>query len=360
MMLTIKTANHEYDILIKKGALKTMGEWLQSLWVPQKIAVISDSRVSELYAKTVVQQLKAAGFTVTLMVVPEGEQSKSLTQAAKLYEQLAEQTFTRTDGIVALGGGVIGDLAGFVASTYMRGIHFVQVPTSLLAQVDSSIGGKTGVNTATAKNLVGTFYQPDGVLIDPEVLSTLEPRRIREGIAEIVKSAAIADEPFWEELATYRDEFDLLTHAESVIVQALKVKQTVVEEDEFDNGSRLILNFGHTIGHAIEKTAGYGVVSHGEAVAIGMVLISQAAVKKQTMPVDTDKKIAQMLEKFHLPISVEGLELENKTLFQAIANDKKTRGQKIKIILLEKIGKAKIVPLDLADFRDYVHLEEEI
>lgn len=358
-MLTIKTTNHQYDILIEKGALRNIGDWLNELWSPQKVAIISDTRVAKLYGDQVVTKLNEAGFEVSLMIVPEGEGSKSLTQAATLYEQLAKESFTRSDGIVALGGGVIGDLAGFVSSTYMRGIHFVQVPTSLLAQVDSSIGGKTGVNTATAKNLVGTFYQPDGVLIDPDVLTTLEPRRIREGIAEIVKSAAIADATFWEELASYQDEFDLVAHAESVIIQALKVKQKVVEEDEFDNGSRLILNFGHTIGHAIEKSAGYGVVSHGEAVAIGMALISQAAVKQKTMPENTDKKIIEMLKKFHLPISKDGLELENETLLKAVSNDKKTRGKQLKIILLETIGTAKIVTMDTSKFRDYFGMKEE-
>lgn len=188
---------------------------------------------------------------------------------------------TRSDGIVALGGGVVGDLAGFVASTYMRGIHFLQIPTSLTAQVDSSIGGKTGVNTSFAKNMVGTFTQPDGVLIDPETLQTLGKRELIEGMGEVIKYGLIDDVELWEELSAMDGSPEsILAHAESIIYRSCNVKRKVVVEDELDNGVRLYLNFGHTIGHAIEATAGYGKVMHGEAVAIGMVQISRVAEKR--------------------------------------------------------------------------------
>lgn len=349
----IQLTNHAYDILIQKGALQTVGQWVSQQWTKQKVAIITDTNVAPLYAEQVKKSLENQNFQVSIYVVPAGEQSKSLQEAEKLYQLLAEDQFSRSDGIIALGGGVIGDLAGFVASTFMRGLHFLQIPTTLLAQVDSSIGGKTAVNTAAAKNLVGTFAQPDGVLIDPEVLNTLDERRIREGIAEIVKSGAIADVKLWELLQSLKDEQELIEQAETIIPLALQVKKQVVEEDEFDNGSRLTLNFGHTIGHGIENTAGYGVVSHGEAVAIGMVMISQEAENQQLMPVGITNKIRQMLEKFHLPTQLETI--KPAAVYQAITHDKKTRGSNIKIILLENIGQAKIVTLPVEEIKKYIH-----
>lgn len=349
----IQLTNHAYDILIQKGALQTVGQWVSQQWTKQKVAIITDTNVAPLYAEQVKKSLENQNFQVSIYVVPAGEQSKSLQEAEKLYQLLAEDQFSRSDGIIALGGGVIGDLAGFVASTFMRGLHFLQIPTTLLAQVDSSIGGKTAVNTAAAKNLVGTFAQPDGVLIDPEVLNTLDERRIREGIAEIVKSGAIADVKLWELLQSLKDEQELIEQAETIIPLALQVKKQVVEEDEFDNGSRLTLNFGHTIGHGIENTAGYGVVSHGEAVAIGMVMISQEAENQQLMPEGITNEIRQMLEKFHLPTQLETI--RPAAVYQAITHDKKTRGSNIKIILLENIGQAKIVTLPVEEIKKYIH-----
>ncbi|MCD5003169.1 3-dehydroquinate synthase [Enterococcus saccharolyticus] len=351
-MLTVNLTNHHYDIQIERHLLNKCGEWVASIWQSQRVAIITDSNVAKLYAEQVTTSLKSAGFQVNTFVVPAGEASKSLEQATYLYDQLAEHGFTRSDGLIALGGGVIGDLAGFVASTYMRGLHFLQIPTTLLAQVDSSIGGKTAVNTKNAKNLVGTFSQPDGVLIDPEVLYTLDDRRLREGIAEIIKSAAIADPQLWTLLGTLKDEFELRDRAEEVILPSLKVKRKVVEEDEFDNGSRLTLNFGHTIGHAIENTAGYGVVSHGEGVAVGMVMISRHAEQLGQTPAGTTEQLMTMLEKFHLPTTQK--ELNKEAIYQAITHDKKARGTQLKIILLTAIGQAKIVSIPIETIKDYI------
>lgn len=352
-MLTVTLTNHQYEIEIQRNLLKNCGEWVSSIWQPQRVAIITDSNVAPLYGDLVAQSLTEQDFQVSIFIVPAGEGSKSLEQSAKLYDLLAENGFTRSDGIIALGGGVIGDLAGFVASTYMRGIHFLQIPTTLLAQVDSSIGGKTAVNTKNAKNLVGTFSQPEGVLIDPEVLNTLDNRRLREGIAEIIKSAAIADENLWQLLDSLEDEFELLTRAEEVILPSLEVKRKVVEEDEFDNGSRLTLNFGHTIGHGIENTAGYGVVSHGEGVAVGMLMINQQAENIGQTPKGTTSQLKKMIEKFHLPTKLENLDSES--IYQAITHDKKARGSRLKIILLEKIGKAKIVSIPIESIKEYIN-----
>lgn len=352
-MLTVTLTNHQYEIEIQRNLLKKCGKWASSIWQPQRVAIITDSNVAPLYGDLVAQSLTEQDFQVSTFIVPAGERSKSLEQSAKLYDLLAENGFTRSDGIIALGGGVIGDLAGFVASTYMRGIHFLQIPTTLLAQVDSSIGGKTAVNTKNAKNLVGTFSQPEGVLIDPEVLNTLDNRRLREGIAEIIKSAAIAVENLWQLLDSLEDEFELLTRAEEVILPSLEVKRKVVEEDEFDNGSRLTLNFGHTIGHGIENTAGYGVVSHGEGVAVGMLMINQQAENIGQTPKGTTSQLKKMIEKFHLPTKLENLDSES--IYQAITHDKKARGSQLKIILLEKIGKAKIVSIPIESIKEYIN-----
>ncbi|MHC5247924.1 3-dehydroquinate synthase [Enterococcus sp. LJL90] len=352
MDLQINLPQHQYQIAIENQGLKQVGSWAKTIWQAQKIAIITDQTVDSFYGTTVEESLKAAGFAVCKLVVPVGEQSKSLSQAAACYDFLADNQMTRSDGILALGGGVIGDLAGFVAATYMRGIHFLQVPTTLLAQVDSSIGGKTGVNTSRAKNLVGAFWQPDGVLIDIATLLTLETRRVREGIAEIIKYAAIADEELWQLLSSFSGEADLLQNATEVILACLRIKKAVVEEDEFDNGQRLILNFGHTIGHAVENTSGYGVVTHGEGVAIGMVKISEVAEAKGEMPAGTTEQLIQLIEKFNLPIKQEPWNPQ--ALYEALTHDKKTRGGAIKIILLEKIGKAKIVTIPIETMQDYL------
>ncbi|WP_338476322.1 3-dehydroquinate synthase [Tetragenococcus halophilus] len=352
MLLTVNLKEHNYQIKIQKSSLTNIGEWLKDIWSKRKIAIITDSTVNQLYTQKVETSLTDSGFTVTIMEVASGESSKSLAMAEKLYAELAQNYFTKSDGIIALGGGVIGDLAGFVAATYMRGLAFVQVPTSLLAQVDSSIGGKTAVNTTAAKNLVGTFYQPEGVLIDPDVLSTLPQKHLEEGIAEIVKAAAIADNQLWQFLDRLQDTVDLKQHAEEVIIAALKVKQEVVEKDEFDQNQRLILNFGHTIGHAIEKTIGYGKISHGESVAIGMLKITAHAEEIGLTAKNTTKELQQMLDKFHLPTELS--DWDPLQINKAIIHDKKVRDNQLNIVLLEKIGQAKIVPIHLEKMKEYL------
>ena len=348
--MEIVLSDKSYEIIVKRHALDTVGEWIASLWQNKKIAIISDEHVFPLYGEKIQQQL--ADYEVCHYTVPAGESSKSLEMANNLYDFLADQQFTRSDAIIALGGGVVGDLASFVASTYMRGIAFVQIPTSLLAQVDSSIGGKTAVNSSKAKNMIGTFAQPDGVLIDPETLNTLPELRVREGIAEIIKCSAISDASLWNDLEKLTGIQDLLAHSEAIILKALEVKKTVVEEDEFDNGSRLLLNFGHTIGHAIENTAGYGKISHGEAVAIGMVKISQTAEKKNLSPAGITDKIKAMNQKYQLPITYQPWEAEK--FYTAITHDKKARGSSLNIILLAEIGKAYIKKIKLTEIKEFL------
>jgi len=294
MKLNVNLPHHPYDILIEKGALSQAGSWLSQLWQPQKVVIVTDNRVARLYAEKVKLSLEAAGFEAFVFDFLEGEASKNLKTVNKVYEFLVKVGLTRSDGIVALGGGVVGDLAGFAASTYMRGVHFVQIPTSLTAQVDSSIGGKTGVNTPWAKNMVGTFTQPDGVLIDPKI----------------------------------------------------------VVEDELDNGVRLYLNFGHTIGHAIEATAGYGKVMHGEAVAIGMVQVSRVAEKKGLMPAGITEDIIRMSQKFGLPVDYQPW--NEAALYQALTHDKKARGNSIKLVLVPELGSASIHQIPLEEMKEFL------
>lgn len=352
MLLSVNLKEHSYQIKVQRNSLAQSGIWVGGIWQKQKVALVTDSTVNQFYTQQVKESLENNGFQTTVMVIPSGEASKSLEMTEYLYSKLVQDNFTKSDGIIALGGGVIGDLAGFVAATYMRGIHFLQIPTSLLAQVDSSIGGKTAVNTAAAKNLIGTFHQPDGVLIDPDVLDTLPQRRLKEGVAEIIKAAAIADVHLWQLLENLKDINELKQCVEKVIIPALKVKQQVVEEDEFDQNQRLILNFGHTIGHAIEKTAGYGAISHGESVAIGMVKITQHAEEIGQTSKNTTQKLQQMLNKFDLPLTFA--DFNPIQIKEAIIHDKKIRDDQLKIILLEKIGQAKIIPICLNTIEEYL------
>ncbi|MFC6346843.1 3-dehydroquinate synthase [Vagococcus carniphilus] len=352
MKLTVNLPTKSYDLLIKKGSLNDVGKWVSTIWDKRQIVLVSDENVASIYGDLVQQKIQDQGFDVSVYTIPPGETSKSLEMAEKLYEFLASKNMTRKDGIVILGGGVVGDLGGFVASTYMRGLDFLQIPTTLLAQVDSSIGGKTAVNTKWAKNLVGTFAQPDGVLIDPNTLLTLEDRRIREGLAEVVKSAAIADLELWHLLKDLENEQSALNVSEEIIYACCKVKRKVVEEDERDTGIRLILNFGHTIGHAIEQTYGYGVITHGEAVAIGMCQITKQAEKMGEMPKGTLKELEEMLSKFHLPTTLD--DWQEESLFKALSHDKKTSGQSIRIILLKEIGEAKIERIQLDEMKSYL------
>lgn len=350
--VTINLSNHPYDIIIDKGCLSTSGQWASTLWQAQKVAIITDSQVGELYSERVKKSFEDTGFEVAVFEFLEGEAQKNLTTVTEAYAFLVAFGLTRSDGIVALGGGVVGDLAGFVASTYMRGLPFLQIPTSLTAQVDSSIGGKTGVNTPFAKNMVGTITQPKGVLIDPDVLSTLGRRELIEGMGEVIKYGLIDDVELWQELTEMSGPDEILDHAESIIYHSCESKRKHVVEDEFDNGKRLYLNFGHTIGHAIEQTAGYGNVMHGEAVAIGMVQLSRVAEKKGLMPRGLTEEISKMCQKFGLPIRHDPW--DEKALYQALVHDKKTRGKTIKTVIVPELGKARINQIPLEEMKLYL------
>lgn len=346
MRLELNLSHHSYELVIDRGGLARTGEWLSSLWTSRKITIITDHHVASHYLDIVKTSLENSDFEVFSYVFKAGEPQKNLSTASDIYRFLAEAGMTRSDGILALGGGVVGDLAGFVASTYMRGLSFVQVPTSLMAQVDASIGGKTGLNTDLAKNMIGTFHQPDGVLIDPDSLRTLGRRELLEGMAEVIKSALILDKSLWELLETMSGGVEsVLEMAEDLIYRACRVKSDLVMADEKDQGLRLHLNFGHTIGHALELVSGYGQLMHGEAVAIGMVMVSQLAEEQSLATQGLTDKIRKMCQKFDLPVSYDCNQAGQ--LYHAIALDKKRRGKKLNLVIVEDVGQAMIYPVSL-------------
>ena len=345
MELTVKTS-HPYRILIEDGCLSRIGAESAALFREHgKVMIVGDSNVLPLYGQTVKESLESAGFTCFSFAFPAGEASKQLSTIQELYAAMAEQRFTRTDFLVALGGGVTGDMAGFAAATFLRGIGFIQVPTSLLAQIDSSVGGKTGVDLPQGKNLVGAFHQPRLVLIDPSTLRTLPPRYFSDGMGEAIKYGCIRNAPLFQEILKY----DMRTEPErllSMIFQCVDCKRQVVENDEFDSGERMILNFGHTLGHALEKLHGFSGLSHGEAVGIGMLWAARAGERAGLTEEGTASRISLALQKYGLPVSDD---MPFSRVLEATALDKKSAGSSLNLILLHAIGDAFIYPVARAE-----------
>lgn len=331
MKLTVNT-QPSYEIIIENDCLTQIGSRAKALLPKAERAVlVSDTNVAPLYAEKVKQSLGNAGFSVSTAVFPAGEQSKNLTTISSFYAAFSKANLTRTDFAVALGGGVCGDMTGFAAATWLRGIPFIQIPTTLLSQVDSSVGGKTGVDLPEGKNLVGAFHQPALVLIDPQTLSTLTPAFFADGMGEVIKYGCIRDKSLFDRLAAE----DCRNYLAEMIYTCVDTKRQVVERDERDTGERAILNFGHTFGHALERVQNYGGLSHGKAVGIGMVLISQIGEKNGLTAAGTAESITALLQKYGLPTSCdETLE----TLLPATAHDKKSSGSGVKLVFLKTIG----------------------
>jgi 3-dehydroquinate synthase len=327
--VTIDTGRKRYPIHIGAGLSCNTGRLASELTGPTKAALITDDKVDRLWSERITVSLKSAGFVVSRHVIPNGEVSKNIENYIKILGFLSDNKLSRSDTLFALGGGMVGDIAGFAASTYLRGIRFVQIPTTLLAMVDSSVGGKTAVNLDSGKNQVGTFYQPDLVVCDPELLSSLPDDIFRDGCAEVVKYGVIADRRLFDML-----KVPLGPQLEEVIERCLTIKSRLVYEDELDTGPRQLLNFGHTFGHAVEKCSGYAV-THGKAVAIGMVMAAHIAEKMGICSSDCCRKIENMLTSFELPhkTGLSGTELLN-----AIISDKKRSLEEITLVLPEEIG----------------------
>ncbi len=327
-----------YTIYIENGILDKVGAYAQKLTKAQTAVLVTDDIVDALYAERAEQSLKEAGFQTLKFVFPNGEASKNLRVYGEILEFLAEHRVTRTDCIVALGGGVVGDMAGFAAATYQRGIDFVQVPTTLLSCVDSSVGGKTAVDLSAGKNLVGAFYQPRAVLCDPDTLHTLSDRIFADGMAEVIKYGAIFSREFFDFLA----QNDAKENIETVIERCVTFKRDVVEKDERDLGLRGLLNFGHTLGHAVEACSHFSV-SHGSAVAIGMVLAARGAYRCGLTNANCTEEITCILKKYHLPTETEFSAAE---LYSHALSDKKRDGRKITLIVPRTLGECVLYKTD--------------
>lgn len=336
-----------YDIIIEKGVIDCAGSFAVQLSTAQKACVVTDTNVAPLYLDRVVKSLESAGINTVTHIFEAGEKSKHLGTISEIYATLADFRMTRKDIIVALGGGVCGDMAGFAAASYLRGIDFIQIPTSLLAQVDSSVGGKTGVDLPQGKNLVGAFHQPLAVLIDPDTLGTLPGEFKTDGMGEVIKYGCIKDAGFFEKLQNENAWDDI----ESIIETCVSIKRDVVSRDEKEAGERMLLNFGHTLGHAIEKLNDFSGITHGMAVAIGMVMISLAGEKHKITPEGTTEKIAALCEKYGLPVSTR---LSVHKIAEAAKGDKKTAGGSINLVLLNSIGDSFIKKTALDDLEDFI------
>jgi 3-dehydroquinate synthase len=339
--LRVSLGSRSYPIVIGAGWLRSVGTRIREIIGRKAIraAVISDSRVAPLYVPTVAESLRAAGFAVSEIQIAEGEPHKNLAWLALVYDRLVEAQIERSSPVVAVGGGVVGDLAGFAAATMLRGVPFVQVPTTLLAQVDASIGGKTGINHAAGKNLIGAFHQPRLVAIDIETLRTLPRREYVAGLAEVVKYGAILDAELFERL---EHSVDGLLHQDvellaGTVQRCCSLKAAVVEQDETERDYRAILNFGHTIGHAIETLTEYRRLLHGEAVAIGMVCAARLSHAVGSLPRDGVDRLEKLLRAFGLPTQVP-TDLAREQIALTIEADKKAAGGKIKFVCLEQIG----------------------
>ncbi|MBE6824984.1 MAG: 3-dehydroquinate synthase [Ruminococcaceae bacterium] len=344
--LIVNTKSSSYDILIEKGILSRCAEYIAQVIRGKKAMIITDSNVAPLYLDTVSKSLTEYGFDVYSHIFTAGEKSKHLGTISDIYDSLSEHDFTRKDFIVALGGGVVGDIAGFAAATYMRSIDFVQIPTTLLSQVDSSVGGKTGVDTKYGKNLVGAFYQPKLVVIDPLTLDTLSDHFFADGMGEVIKYGCIKN----SELFSILEKVDVKENIEDIILECLKIKRDVVNEDERESGIRMILNFGHTLGHSIEKMSEFSL-SHGECVAKGMVLITKASENAGITKKGTAEKIEKLCKKHHLDTSITK---STKDIAQNAKNDKKGSGDKLNIVLLSDIGHYLIHTIEKDEFAQFL------
>ena len=334
--LRVNLGERSYDIQIGSGLLDRAGEEIRKVCPRARtLFVVTDSNVAPLYLGRVAESLKAAGFSTATLAVPAGETSKSAENLVTLWETMMVRGLTRTDAVVALGGGVVGDLTGFAAATLLRGVDFIQIPTTLLSQVDSSVGGKVAIDLRAGKNLAGAFWQPKLVLMDPDTLNTLSDRVFSDGMAEVIKYGCIWDRAFFDFLAARPSRAAIMEEIESVLYTCCDIKRIVVEQDERDTGLRMLLNFGHTIGHAYELAGHYETWSHGQAVAAGMVTALRLGEALGLGP--AGEALPRLLTAFHLPLTIP---CDRETLEQAVGRDKKGQGGEISLVLLETLGHA--------------------
>lgn len=354
--ITVPLGERTYPIYIGKGLLNRLGDFCKRHGAGKTLVIITDTTVERLYLRKTVTHLEDAGFTVRTIVIPTGEKQKNISRAQKIYTQLLRWNIDRTSTIVALGGGVVGDLSGFIAATYQRGVGFVQIPTTLLAQVDSSVGGKVGINHPLAKNMIGSFYQPLFVLIDPTVLKTLPQRELVCGLGEIVKYGIILDKKFFSFVAkniakAVRCDAGVL---DVMIRQSCVLKSFVVSNDEREKGLRAILNFGHTVGHALEHAGQYSSLKHGEAVLIGMRAETYIAVQRSMISKNAADAIFNVIRSIPIP-KTSSIPFATKSLITAMQKDKKSFHGAVRVVLPVAIGKVTLpVPVSLQELSDSI------
>lgn len=345
MKLINVNTSFSYSVHIERKLLNNCGKIIADTIKSRTVAIITDDIVDNLYYDTVEKTLINNGFSVFKFAFKNGEASKSSETLNNIYSFLCKNNITRSDCIIALGGGVVGDIAGYAAATYLRGIKYIQIPTTLLAQIDSSVGGKTAIDLPFGKNLVGAFKQPACVICDPDVLSTLSPEILSDGMAEAIKYGMIRDKKLFELISSHNIN-NVNEVIDEIIYKCISIKRDVVEADEFDIGERMILNFGHTIGHSVESFYHYDKYTHGSAVAIGMYMITEKSCDKKIITV-----LENCLKAYNLPYSCDASKSE---LVQLCGNDKKRESSDINFIICEQIGHAEIRRLSFADFKNYI------
>lgn len=342
-VLKLKTNNHISEIYISNGVLECIGEHVSNKFKDAKVLIVTDENVDLLYGDKVLKILTCENINAYKLVLPPGEMTKSFEGLLRVYDALGINDMSRTDVILALGGGVIGDLTGFAAATWQRGMGLVQVPTSLLAQIDSSIGGKTAIDVKWGKNMIGAFKQPDLVFIDPGVLNSLDKKEFSAGMAEMIKYACIWDKLMFDTLKTKRE--NIKEYLPELILKACEIKKRIVEKDSLDLGLRMILNFGHTMAHVIESVTGYNTLSHGFAVAIGMVYITKRSEMCGITRPGTAKEIEDVCKMYGLPTQIPVI--DKQVAREYIYRDKKARSRKMNLILIEEIGSYYIYKPDI-------------
>lgn len=346
MKEVIVSASKEYKVIIDKDILNDSGKYIKEIVGGRIAAIITDDIVDSLYSKTVVESLTEQGYIVQKYVFENGEKSKNVSTYISIVNFLAEHKLSRTDVVVALGGGVVGDMAGFAAATYLRGIKFVQIPTTLLAAVDSSVGGKTAIDLEVGKNLVGAFYQPSLVICDYLTLDTLKPETFSDGCAEVIKYGIIASKELFDKCME-----GIRKNIEEIIYECVKIKRDIVAQDEFDTGLRQLLNYGHTIGHGVEACSGYNI-THGKGVSIGMVAITKAAVELGMCSEDVLAKLKECLALCNLPLETN---FSANELYEVMLSDKKINGTSINLVIPIEIGKAVLHKVKTTDLKKYLY-----
>lgn len=350
--LKINLNENSYNIYFEKNIIFQIGKYLKEQYAGRKIAVITDWNLEKLYGEEFDKSIREQGFDTKVISIKPGEESKSFDTLQEIYKEFSAFKLGRKDLIITLGGGVIGDLGGFAASTYLRGVDYIQVPTSLLAQVDSSIGGKVAVDLLWGKNLVGSFYHPKAVFIDSELLKTLDERFLHDGLAEVIKYGFIRDAGIIYELLNLKNNEELMNNIEDIIYKCCCIKKEVVEKDEKDFGERMLLNFGHTLGHAVERYFEYSKYTHGEAVAIGMSQITRKSEGLFLTEKGTSKLLEDVLIKYQLPHKVP--EMDRGIVLDTILLDKKSSGNSISLIILEKLGQGVIIKVPVEEIENYI------